>query len=161
MTVNSLKTLAQESSALRLKYLSTECSVYLGEALLNAKDYLRARQELEEATRKSRELDSRALLAKCHYLTATSLHLSGQGAAAASHYDEARRLVEEIHKEAGKRCNIETLGHSPYLRRFTSPDLKAERPDNQSLLQICRLLAETRSRVLSSSRPLLPALLLV
>ena len=113
MTVNSLKSLAQESGALRLKYLSTECSVYLGEAMLNTKDYLRARQELEEATRKSGELDSRALLARCHYLTATSLHLSSQGTTASSLYEEARRLVEEIHKEAGNDAILKRLDIRP------------------------------------------------
>ena len=122
VAINHLKTLSQESGALRLKYLSTECSVYLGEALLNAKDYLRARQELEEATLKSSELGSRALLARCHYLTATTLHRLGQGAAAASHYDEANRLVEEIRKEAGsdaivKRSDLRPI-YEESLRRI-------------------------------------------
>jgi tetratricopeptide (TPR) repeat protein len=123
-TINSLKTLAEESGALRLKYLSTECSVYLGEAFVNSKDYLRAREQLEEATRKSGELGSRALLARCHYLTGTTLQLSGQAAAASSHYDEARQLVEEIHKEAGndavlKRVDLRPI-HEELLRRSQS-----------------------------------------
>ena len=123
-TINSLKTLAEESGALRLKYLSTECSVYLGEAFVNSKDYLRAREQLEEAKRKSGELGSRALLARCHYLMGTALRLSGQDTAASPHYDEARHLVEEIHKEAGndavlKRVDIRPI-YEESLRRSQS-----------------------------------------
>jgi serine/threonine protein kinase/tetratricopeptide (TPR) repeat protein len=124
MAISSFKTLAQESGALRLKYLSTECSVYLAEAFLNRKDYVPARELLEEAKRKSEELGSRALLARCHYLMGTTLRLSGQDAAASPHYDEARQLVEEIHKETGndailKRVDIRPI-YEESLRRSQS-----------------------------------------
>jgi tetratricopeptide (TPR) repeat protein len=123
-TINSLKTLAEESGTLRLKYLSTECSVYLGEAFLNGKDYLRAREQLEEAKRKSGELGSRALQARCQFLMGTTLRLSGQDAAASSHYDEAFQLIEEIQQEAGndtilKRADLHPI-HEELLRRSQS-----------------------------------------
>jgi eukaryotic-like serine/threonine-protein kinase len=98
--IGPLKALARESDALGLKYLSTECSVYLGEALLNARQYAAARQELEAAIRRSEKLGLKALLAQAHYLLARTLQQTGNAAEASSHSREARRILEEIRKEA-------------------------------------------------------------
>jgi eukaryotic-like serine/threonine-protein kinase len=116
--IGSLQALAQETGALRLKYLSAECSLYLVEAMLNAKDFSRARQQVEEAARKSDELGSRALLARSHYLSATTLHLSGQDGSASSHYDQARRLVQEIRQEAGNDAILKRADISPIYEHF-------------------------------------------
>jgi tetratricopeptide (TPR) repeat protein len=99
--VSTLKKLTQECDALRLKYLSTECSVTLGEALVNIKDYPRAGQELEAALRKSESLGLRPLLARSHYLLAVTLRLAGRGPEATRHSEEAHRVLNEILKEAG------------------------------------------------------------
>ena len=92
---------AQEADTLGLKYLSAECSIYLAEALVNTRDYSRARQELERAVAKTEKLGLRTLSAKGHYLLATILRLTGKGAEAAGHYREAVRLLEDLRKEAG------------------------------------------------------------
>ncbi len=105
--INPLKGLAQEADAVGLKYLSVECSTYLAEALVNTKDYSRARQELEQELGKAEKLGLRALLAKNHYLLATALRLTGKGTEAAGHYREALRLLEEISREAGSSKVIE------------------------------------------------------
>jgi len=105
--ISSLKALAQEAGSLGLKYLSIECSVDLGEALVNNKDYSRARQELEPALGKAERLGLRTLLAKDHYLLATALRATGNGAEATPHYREALRLLDEIRKEAGAERVIE------------------------------------------------------
>jgi len=98
--INTLRKLAQECDALRLKYLSTECSLYLGEALINTKDYSAAGQELEAARRRSESMELRPFLARSDYLLARALQLAGRGAEAVRHEEEARRVIEEIHKEA-------------------------------------------------------------
>jgi tetratricopeptide (TPR) repeat protein len=105
--ISSLKALAQEADSLGLKYLSVECSVDLGEALVNNKDYSRARQELEPALGKAEKLGLRTLLAKDHYLLATALRATGNGTEATPHYREALRLLDEIRKEAGAEKVIE------------------------------------------------------
>jgi len=105
--ISSLKALAQEADSLGLKYLSVECSVDLGEALVNNKDYSRARQELEPALGKAEKLGLRTLLARDHYLLATALRATGNGAEATRHYREALRLLDEIRKEAGAEKVIE------------------------------------------------------
>jgi tetratricopeptide (TPR) repeat protein len=96
-----LKGLAQEADTLGLKYLSAECSIYLGEALVNTRDYSRARQEVERAVAKTEKLGLRTLSAQGHYLLATILRLTGRGAEAPAHYREALGLLEDIRKEAG------------------------------------------------------------
>ena len=105
--ISSLKALAQEADSLGLKYSSVECSVDLGEALEKSRDYSRARQELEPALAKAEKLGLRTLLAKDHYLLATALRATGNGADATLHYREALRLFDEIRKEGGAEKVIE------------------------------------------------------
>jgi tetratricopeptide (TPR) repeat protein len=90
-----------------LKYSSVECSIYVGEALVNSKDYSRARQELEPALGKAEKLGLRTLLARDHYLLGTALRLTGNGTEATGHYREALRLLDEARKEAGAEKVIE------------------------------------------------------
>jgi tetratricopeptide (TPR) repeat protein len=111
--IGALKGLAQEADTLGLKYLSAECSIYLAEALVNIKDYSRARQELERAVAKTERLGLRTLSAKGHYLLATELRLTGKGAEAAGHYREAVRLLEDLRKEAGANNVLERADLNP------------------------------------------------
>jgi len=99
--LGALKALVREADALGLKYLSVECSIYMAEALMNTREYSHARQELERALGMSEKLGARTLLAKAHYLLATTLRLTGERAGAAGHYRETLRWLEEIRKEAG------------------------------------------------------------
>jgi len=117
--ISSLKALAQEADSLGLKYLSVECSVDLGEALVNNKDYSRARQELEPALGKAEKLGLRTLLAKDHYLLATALRATGNGTEATPHYREALRLLDEIRKEAGAEKVIERADLKPIYAEST------------------------------------------
>jgi serine/threonine protein kinase/tetratricopeptide (TPR) repeat protein len=110
----TLRTLAEEADALGLRYLAIECSVYAGEALLNGKDFSRARQELERALARSDKLSMRTLQAKSHYLLATVLRLSGKNTDGARHYAEAHRILDEMRKEAKsdsllKRADLSTM----------------------------------------------------
>jgi len=111
--IGGLKGLAQEADTLGLKYLSAECSIYLAEALVNTKDYARARQELERAVAKTEILGLRTLSAQGHYLLATALRASGDSTEATPHYREALRLLDEIRKEAGTEKVIERADLNP------------------------------------------------
>jgi tetratricopeptide (TPR) repeat protein len=111
--ISSLQSLAEEANSLGSKYFSAECSVDLAEALVNSKDYLRARQELETALGKAERLGLRTLLARAHYLLGTALRETGNGTEAASHYREALRLLDEIRKEAGAEKVIERADLKP------------------------------------------------
>jgi serine/threonine protein kinase/Tfp pilus assembly protein PilF len=117
--ISSLRALAQEADSLGLKYLSVECSVDLAEALVNAKDYSRARQALEPALGKAEKLGLRTLLARDHYLLATALRATGNGTEATPHYREALRVLDEIRKEAGAEKVIERADLKPIYAEST------------------------------------------
>ncbi len=96
----SLATLGEQADALGLKYLSTQCLVLRGQALIGMKDYAGAQKELNTAALRSGKLGLRVLRATSQYQLGRALELSGKGDAAASHYQEARRAAEEVQKEA-------------------------------------------------------------
>jgi eukaryotic-like serine/threonine-protein kinase len=97
---SSLKTLGEQADSLGLKYLSTQCLVLRGQALIGLKDYAGAQKELNTAALRSEKLSLRVLRAASQYQLARALELSGKGPAAASHYEEARRAAEDVQKEA-------------------------------------------------------------
>jgi eukaryotic-like serine/threonine-protein kinase len=111
--ISSFKSLAQEASSIGSKYLSAECSVELGEALVNSKDYSHARQELETSLGNAEKLGLRSVLAREHYFLAAALRESGNGTEATSHYRETVRLLDEIRKEAGAEKVIERADLKP------------------------------------------------
>jgi serine/threonine protein kinase/tetratricopeptide (TPR) repeat protein len=99
--ISALKDLAKQAETLGMKSYSVECSVYLAQALINAKDYSLAKQELQRSLDGSDKLGLRMLLAKSHFLLGTALRLSASGADALGHYRQAVRALDEIRKEPG------------------------------------------------------------
>ncbi|MGB7585236.1 MAG: tetratricopeptide repeat protein [Terriglobales bacterium] len=98
--VSQLRTLSERADTMGLKYLSIQCSVLLGEALTNQKQYPLAQRELESAATRSEKLGLRALLAQSHFLLAHALELSGHAADAAPHYAQALQIAQSIQEEA-------------------------------------------------------------
>jgi tetratricopeptide (TPR) repeat protein len=115
----SSKSLAEEADSMGMKYLSVECSTYLAEALMNTKDYSRARQELDRALSRAEKLRLRTLLARGQYLLATILRLTGNSAEASGHYREALRLLDEIRKEPGAGKVMERADLQPVYTEST------------------------------------------
>jgi tetratricopeptide (TPR) repeat protein len=99
--VNTLRSLSDTADTLGLKYLSVECSVDLAEALIQTKNYAKAKDELNRALNRGEKLGLRALLARSQYLLGRALQLSGNAKEAASHFAEARRILDDIKKDAG------------------------------------------------------------
>jgi serine/threonine protein kinase/tetratricopeptide (TPR) repeat protein len=97
---NELRTLGEQADSMGLKYLSTQCLVLRGEALIGTKDYAGALKELKSGTLRSEKLKLNALLAQSQYQWGRALELSGKAADAQSHYDEARRAAAEVQKDA-------------------------------------------------------------
>lgn len=111
--VASLKTLIHEADALGLRYVSSEASLQLAEALMNTHQYPAATKELEVAVKTSEKLGLQALLARSHYLLGRTLELTGVGAEASRHYAEARRLLEAIRQESGTDAILKREDLSP------------------------------------------------
>jgi tetratricopeptide (TPR) repeat protein len=113
--VEGLKKLAEESDSLGLKYLSVESTVALAQALIETKRFPQARQELERALAKSEKFGLRALRARSHYLLAVALRSTGNTADASRHIGEARRILEEIRKEAKSDDVVKRADLAPIL----------------------------------------------
>lgn len=99
--VASLKSLGLEAERLGSPYLSAECAVDLGEALMGTKDYAGSRQALEPALNTSEKLGMRILRVRAHYSLGTILRLSGNSSEASRQYQQALSLLEETRKEPG------------------------------------------------------------
>jgi tetratricopeptide (TPR) repeat protein len=96
-----LRALGQKAESLGLKPLLIECSVYEAEAMIDSKNYARARQQLEHDLGNSEKLGLRMHTAKIHYLLGVALRLSGNALEAAPQYATVLRLLGEIQKEPG------------------------------------------------------------
>jgi cytochrome c-type biogenesis protein CcmH/NrfG len=86
----------------------------MAEAMMQAKDYFHARQELDRALSQSDKLGLKPLTVRAHYLLATTLRQSGNGAEAQDHYRQVLRLLDTIRKEPGseklmERSDVSTM----------------------------------------------------
>jgi tetratricopeptide (TPR) repeat protein len=96
-----LRSIIQEADRLNLKYLSVRASVDLAQALINTKDYARARQELERALGRSEKLGSRLETARIHYLMGDAMRLAGETSDASRQYQQALQIFDALKKEQG------------------------------------------------------------
>ncbi len=108
-----LSKLSEDEDSLGVKHVSVECSIYHAEALMNLKSYEPARKELENALSRSEKLGLRAMLAQSHYLLARDLELSGKAADAPEHYQQARKILDDIQKDAKTDSIVKRSDLSP------------------------------------------------
>jgi tetratricopeptide (TPR) repeat protein/predicted Ser/Thr protein kinase len=99
--VNTLRGLCPEADGLGSKYLSVECYLFFGEALIETKSYAQAQQQLRTALNRSGQLGLRPFLAKSNYLLGRDLQLMGKSGDASGHFAEARRILDDVKREAG------------------------------------------------------------
>ena len=98
--IAALRGLSEQAGSAGLQYLSVESSVCVGQALVDGRSYPEAIQELNRALARSEKLGSRILQAKGEYWLGTALRVSGKSSDASPHYSNARRILEEVSKEA-------------------------------------------------------------
>jgi eukaryotic-like serine/threonine-protein kinase len=111
--VSKLQALCGEVNSLVSKYLSVECSVAYGEALIETKGYTKAQRELQNALNRSDQLGLRTLLAKSSYLLGRDLQLMGKTSDASRHFAETRRILDDIRKEAASDSVIKRSDLAP------------------------------------------------
>jgi serine/threonine protein kinase/tetratricopeptide (TPR) repeat protein len=109
----ALRKIAAEADSLGMKYLGFEASALLGEALVESKDYERARQELERLAAKAEKLELRSVLAQAHYSLAMALRLSGHGPEATTHFRQALQYLNEIRKDTGSDAVLQRSDFNP------------------------------------------------
>jgi tetratricopeptide (TPR) repeat protein len=120
LAASLLSKLSEDADSMGVKYVSVKCSIYHAEALMNLKSYEPARKELESALSKSEKLGLKALLAQSHYLLARDLELAGTPADAPEHYKQARKILDEIQKDAKTDSIVKRSDLSPIYAHVAS-----------------------------------------
>lgn len=123
--IHDLRPVSEQAAAMGLQYLSLQSSVCLAEALLNSKDYARAKDQLESILGKSERLGTRVLTAKISYLIASSMRATGNSEAGAR-YSRALSLLDELKKETGS----EHLMDRPDLRSIYDDSTRWSHSEN-------------------------------
>jgi tetratricopeptide (TPR) repeat protein len=98
--VSNLKELVKAADAANQRYLSLECSLYLGVALVQSRSFAPARQELEGALRKAQDQGLKSLLPQAQYWLAVTLRSGGSKSEAADHLQQAQKLLQDMRNEA-------------------------------------------------------------
>ena len=117
--VKVLQALETEALRLGLRYESIECSLLLAEASLAMQQHNVALERLQRVLTDAERSSMRVLMAQAHHVIASTLRASGGNQAdARRHAEAARRLVEEIRKDAGDQV----------LQRFDLKPIVEETP---------------------------------
>jgi len=98
--VGALKALVKDADSMGQKYLSAQCSLYVGVALVESKNYSQGRQEIEAVLRKAQDQGMKSLLPQAHYWLAVAFRDGGSKSDAATHFQQAAQLLEEMHQES-------------------------------------------------------------
>jgi len=99
--IPDLRKLIQQADDLSLKYSSVECSIFMGEAMIQAHDYVHARQELQRALLLADKFGQQPLSAHAHYLLATIARDSSNNADAQDNYRSVIATLDTMKKDAG------------------------------------------------------------
>jgi eukaryotic-like serine/threonine-protein kinase len=99
--IPELRNAIQQADTLHLKYYWLRGSVDLAEAMILAKDYAHARQELDQTLNASEKLGTRLLTATIHFDMGNLLAQTGDASGADAQYRQAAVLLDEISKEPG------------------------------------------------------------
>ena len=99
--IPELRKLIQQADDLSLKYSSVECSIFMGEAMMQNHDYAHARQELQHALLLADNFGQQPLSVQAHYLLATIARDSGNNADAQDHYRSVISTLDTMKKEPG------------------------------------------------------------
>jgi tetratricopeptide (TPR) repeat protein/predicted Ser/Thr protein kinase len=110
----SLRQLARDADSLGDKYLSAQCNLYLGEALVASRSYALAQGPLSQVARAAQDGGMQSLLPQAEFLLGEALRGAGQGAQAAIHFKKAAQLLQQIQQDAKndpllKRADLKTI----------------------------------------------------
>jgi tetratricopeptide (TPR) repeat protein/predicted Ser/Thr protein kinase len=95
-----LRQLEHDADSLGNKYLSAQCVLYLGEALVASRSYAQAQAPLSQVVRTSQDGGMQSLLPQAEFLMGEALRGAGQGAQAEIHFKKARQLLQQMEQEA-------------------------------------------------------------
>jgi tetratricopeptide (TPR) repeat protein len=112
--ISALRQIIGQADTIGFKSLSVESSMQLAAAMVAAKDYVHARQELEKQLGVSEKLGLRMGRARIQFLLGETLRMGGNAAEAAGHYRQVLTQLDEMKKEPGaehllQRSDLKTM----------------------------------------------------
>jgi len=113
VAITGFRAAVQQAESIHSTYYAISGTVDLGAALLSAKDYAHAREELDRVLIRSEKMGLRLETARIHYLIAKLLTQTGKTSEAGTQYQQTRNILADIMKEAGAE------------KLLQRPDLKA------------------------------------
>ena len=125
--IPGLRQLTQQADEQGVQNMSVECSIYLGEAMLQSHDDTHAQQELGHALLRADNIGLKPLSAEANYLLGVSLRASGNQADAQQHYRATVQLVDEMRKEPGADKILE---RSDFKRMYDEASLESQPTNN-------------------------------
>jgi len=96
-----LKKLAGDADSIGEMYLSMECALYRGQALVESKSYAQAVQESEGLIGRASAAGAKSILPQANYWLAMALRGTGDKSGAATHLQQAAQLLAGMQKDAG------------------------------------------------------------
>jgi eukaryotic-like serine/threonine-protein kinase len=112
--IPELRAVIQQFDRLHLKYYWLCSSVDLTEAMIKGKDYVRARQGLDQTLNTSEKIGARLQTAIIHFQLGNLLKQTRDSSGAAGQYRQAATILDEIRKEQGaehilERADLKTI----------------------------------------------------
>jgi serine/threonine protein kinase/tetratricopeptide (TPR) repeat protein len=105
--IQKLRSLVKQADEAGLKYSSVECSIFMAEAMLQARDVAHARQELGNALLRSDKLGQQALNARAHYLLGTIARESKDTAGTRDNFRWVVNTLDAMKKDPGAENLLE------------------------------------------------------
>jgi len=99
--IAQLRPVIRQADESGLKYISTECSIFLAEAMMQKRDYRGAQEELQRALSRTDKLGLQPLSARARFLLATIARQTGKDKDAQDSYRTVLRLLDAMSKDAG------------------------------------------------------------
>jgi tetratricopeptide (TPR) repeat protein/predicted Ser/Thr protein kinase len=117
--VNNLKALIKSADAEGMTYFSLQCSLYLGRALFQSKNYPQSQQTLEMVFRRAQDQGMKSLLPEAHYWLAQTLRVTGAKAEADIHMQQAQKLLQDLKNESHSDDILKRQDLKPIAQELT------------------------------------------
>jgi tetratricopeptide (TPR) repeat protein len=99
--ISILRPLTRQADEIGVRYISVECSIFMAEAMLQSRNNIQARQELDRALLRADKSGMQPLSARIHFLLAGIENAVGNTNEAQNHSRETLRLLDEMKKDPG------------------------------------------------------------
>jgi tetratricopeptide (TPR) repeat protein/predicted Ser/Thr protein kinase len=117
----ALRGLEKSADSLGDKYLSAQCKLYLGEALVAFHSYAQAQAPLSQVAREAQDNGMQSLLPEAEFLMGEALRGAGKAGMAQVHFKKAGQALQQMRKEAKsdailKRTDLKAIAQAAGIK---------------------------------------------